>query len=167
MLSFIYFSLYLESTKKSTSRKVDDGAMVKFIDELYVYQILSIEWYFWLLQCNGNESQYLPNYLSLWNSVYTTWWKLVQKVKRQNKYQKAKTLHLQSIFQCIFQSFLHVYRGRVYSISRSRWNGFTIPGWQRPNEWISDTSAVFFTTRNQTHRRYVFKTYLSKIENIW
>lgn len=96
MLSFIYFSLYLESTKKSTSRKVDDGAMVKFIDELYVYQILSIEWYFWLLQCNGNESQYLPNYLSLWNSVYTTWWKLVQKVKRQNKYQKAKTLHLQS-----------------------------------------------------------------------
>lgn len=96
MLSFIYFSLYLESTKISTSRKVDDGAMVKFIDELYVYQILSIEWYFWLLQCNGNESQYLPNYLSLWNSVYTTWWKLVQKVKRQNKYQKAKTLHLQS-----------------------------------------------------------------------
>lgn len=95
MLSFIYFFLISWKYKKNQlPEKLRMGQWLN-LDDLYVLQIVVIKWYFWL-KCNENESQYLPNYLSLWNSVYTTCWKLVQKVKRQNKYQKAKTLHLQS-----------------------------------------------------------------------
>ena len=88
---------------------------------------------------------YLPNYLSLWNNVDTTCWKLVRKVKNGKKKNIKTWSHYipLDVLRCISQSFLDVSPGRVGSESARK--EFTTTAWNGNgpmNESQTATAAV-------------------------